>query len=135
MQTLADNKLEGLKLEIGLKLSSLVEDTELKEKLNELVDYAIKEAFSYGKMAGIQSEEVEKMFSQMKDCLSEIFNPAEKKRADKYRRLYVNQRLITDCLHSALQHAEYVSIICEEDSMVKDFSAFTCLGLASCPTK
>ena len=94
VEALAKNKLEGLKLEVRIKVDSLIEDGELKE------------------------------------CLTGIFNPPEKKRAEKYRQLYFNQRLITDCLRSALSYAESVPIIYEQDSVEKEFGAYTCLGAA-----
>ena len=128
VETLAKNKLEGLKLEMRIKIDSLIEDGELKLKVKELADYAIKEAFAHGKLAGFPEEDFEKMYGELKDCLTGIFNPPEKKRADKYRQLYFNQRLITDCLRSALSYAESAPIIYEQVEIEKEFGAYTCLG-------
>lgn len=128
VEALAKNKLEGLKLEVTIKIDSLIEDGELNLKVKELSDYAIKEAFAHGKLAGLPEEDLGKMYGELKDCLTGIFNPPEKKRADKYRQLYFNQRLITDCLRSALSYAESIPIIYEQDAVEKEFGPYTCLG-------
>lgn len=128
VEALVKNKLEGLKLEVDIKIGSLIEDEDLKAKVKELTDYAIKEAFAHGKLAGLPNEDFEKMYGELKDCLTGIFNPPEKKRAEKYRQLYFSQRLITDCLRSALRYAESIPIIYEQESIEKEFGAYTCLG-------
>lgn len=128
IEELAKNKLEGLKLEVSIKIGSLIEDAELKAKVKELADYAITEAFAHGNLAGFPKEDLEKTYGELKECLTGIFNPPEKKRADKYRQLYFNQRLITDCLRSALSYAESAPIIYEQDAVEKEFGAYTCLG-------
>ena len=128
IEELAKNKLEGLKLEVSIKIGSLIEDGELKLKMKEMADYAITEAFAHGKLAGFSKEDLEKTYGELKECFTGIFNPPEKKRADKYRQLYFNQRLISDCLRSALSYAESAPIIYEQGEVEKEFGTYTCLG-------
>ena len=59
VEAIAKNKLEGLKLEVRIKIDSLIDDDELKLKVKELSDYAIKEAFTHGKLAGLPEEDLE----------------------------------------------------------------------------
>ncbi len=124
VENLGKNKLEGLKLEMSLKLGMMVEDEELKTKLKELMGEAIGQAFEHGRVAGMPTEQLEKMHSELKDCLGKIFQPSDASEAEKYRHLYFTQRLITDSLRTALMYAESIPLSYESDRL----SSTVCLG-------
>lgn len=124
---------EALKMEVKSQMEYVTDDEPTKEKLSKLVDDAIEKAYNIGQKCSIPTEELEKIYGNINDLLSKMFSHSEKERADKYRQLYFNQRIITDNLRSALVHAESAVIIYEMNEKGGVPSALSCLGAAPKP--
>lgn len=106
-------KIKNLKLRLALKVSPITDDFDVQMKIHELLDEAVDETFSIGQAAGMTPEQVKTMTNAMKEYVDVIANPTDSARAEKYRTLYLAQRMVSSNLISALQHSEVMTSIYE----------------------
>lgn len=96
---------EKLKLKYSAKVNVLVPDKELQAKLHEVIGEAVDEAVIMGRAAGFSGEGADFISNSVKGFIEQAISPTDAVRAEKYKQLYLNQRLISTHLLSAFQYA------------------------------
>lgn len=80
-------------------VSEYIEDRTKVGELQPIINSAIDAAFNMGKLSTPVKEKDEKIIASMGDLFNSFLNPAN----SKYKQLYDNHRMITDCLLQALR--------------------------------
>ena len=99
-----EEEVEKLKNEFFQKAESIAISEDQKESIQGMLEDAIKQAYAFGKasetdfsdITSAAAEKIENLYRQMTE-------PTAATRADKYKQLYYNQRIITAHMQSQIQ--------------------------------
>lgn len=93
-------------------ISEYIEDRTKVGELQPIINSAIDAAFNMGRLSTPVKEKGEEVFSNLGDFFNNFLNPAN----SKYKQLYDNQRMTTDCLLQALRLQQVQLTLSEESS-------------------
>lgn len=96
-------EVETLKLKLYAKVNVLIEDKGLREKLHEVISEAVDESVILGQVKGVPEDMMKSVtdtFSNAASCLGGFGSAV---RAETYKKLFHNQRIITAHLMSVAQ--------------------------------
>ena len=119
---------EKMKLKYSAKVNVLIEDKNLREKLHEVISEAVDEAMLTGRIAGVPED-------MMKSATDAFANVAkgfgclnDACRAETYKKLFHNQRIITSQLMSIAQILQLQIGDTESLVIANPFSLFGTMG-------
>ncbi len=91
-----EEEVQKLKKDFYQKAESIAISDEQKEAIQELLDEAIKQAYLFGKASETDLSEITKATADRFEGLyKQMTTPTAADRAEKYKTLYYNQRIIT----------------------------------------
>lgn len=91
--------LKEKKANLFATISEYVEDKTKVGELQEIINAAMDSAFRFGEMSETAATKGDEILASMGNLFNNYLNPAN----SKYKQLYDNQRLATDCLLQALR--------------------------------
>ncbi len=109
-------EIEMLKLKFAAKVNVLTEDKDLREKLHEVIGEAVDESMTLGQTTGVSEDMMKSLNDTFSNALSGLRCLSSVSRAETYKKLFHNQRIITAHLMSASQLLQLQ--IGETESMV-----------------
>lgn len=99
-----EEEVQNLKKDFYLKAETIAISEEQKETIQELLEDAIKQAYLFGKASSTDLSEIGKVTSEkIENLYKQITEPTAAERAEKYKTLYHNQRIITAHAHAEIQ--------------------------------
>lgn len=99
-----EEEVQKLKSAFFQKAESIAISDEQKEAIQELLDEAIKKAYIFGKASKTDLPEISKeAIAKFEEIYKQITEPTAATRADKYKTLYHNQRIITAHVQAEVQ--------------------------------
>ena len=96
-------EVEMLKLKFHAKVNVLIEDEDLRQKLHELVSEAVDEAVTWGQVEGVPDDVLKSVTDSFANTANKLGGFSSAVRAETYKKLFHNQRIITAHLMSAAQ--------------------------------
>lgn len=116
-----EEEVQKLKKDFYQKAESIAISDEQKEAIQELLDEAIKQAYLFGKASETDLSEITKATADRFEGLyKQMTTPTAADRAEKYKTLYYNQRIIT-----AHAQAEVQILQAQLRTMESDGNLFT----------
>lgn len=103
MENVIREKAEGMKLKFCAKVNVLIEDKELCEKLHEIISDAVNEAVATGQVLGVPEDMMKSVTDTFAEAARSFGCLGSATRAETYKKLFHNQRIITAHLMSAAQ--------------------------------
>lgn len=94
---------EKLKLKFSAKVNVLIEDKDLREKLYEVIGEAVDESMILGQIKGAPDDVVKSVTDTFENVAKNFGCLSDTIRAETYKKLFHNQRIITAHLMSASQ--------------------------------
>lgn len=91
--------LKEKKANLFATVSEYVEDKSRIGELQPIINAALEEAYNIGEMSETAKTKGEEILANMGNLFNNFLNPAN----SKYKQLYDNQRMTTDCLLQALR--------------------------------
>ena len=132
-----EEEVKNLKKGFYQKAESIAISEDQKEAIQELLEDAIKQAYLFGKASTTDLSEIGKATSEKIESLyKQMTTPTAADRAEKYKTLYHNQRIIT-----AHVQAEVQILQAQLRTMESDGNLFTSIVeripsiLGNCPTE
>lgn len=99
-----EKEMEAIKQEFKEKAESIAISEDQKEVIQELLDDAIKKAYILGKASETDLSEISKAAAdRIGDFYKQTTEPSAAERAEKYKDLYHNQRIITAYIQGVVQ--------------------------------
>lgn len=132
-----EEEVKNLKKDFYQKAEAIAISEDQKEAIQELLEDAIKQAYLFGKASTTDLSEITKATSEKIESLyKQMTTPTAADRAEKYKTLYHNQRIIT-----AHVQAEVQILQAQLRTMESDGNLFTSIVeripsiLGNCPTE
>lgn len=132
-----EEEVKNLKKDFYQKAEAIAISEDQKETIQELLEDAIKQAYLFGKASTTDLSEIGKATSEKIESLyKQMTEPTAATRAEKYKTLYHNQRIIT-----AHVQAEVQILQAQLRTMESDGNLFTSIVeripsiLGNCPTE
>ena len=94
---------EKMKLKYSAKVNVLIEDKNLREKLHDVISDAIDEAVIWGQVKGIPDDVTNSVTETFENVARNFGCLSSSVRAETYKKLFHNQRIISAHLMSAAQ--------------------------------
>ena len=91
--------LKEQKAKLFATVSEYIEDKTKVGELQEIINAALESAYNLGEMSETAATKGEEILASMGNLFNSYLNPAN----SKYKQLYDNQRMTTDCLLQALR--------------------------------
>lgn len=99
-----EEEVKNLKKDFYQKAESIAISEYQRKAIQELLDDAIKQAYVFGKASKTDLTEISKeAINKFEDLYKQMTEPTAATRADKYKQLYYNQRIITAHMQSQIQ--------------------------------
>lgn len=99
-----EEEVKNLKKDFYQKAEAIAISEEQKEAIQELLEDAIKQAYLFGKASTTDLSEISKeAIDKFEDFYKQMTEPTAATRADKYKTLYHNQRIITAHVQAEVQ--------------------------------
>lgn len=99
-----EEEVKNLKKNFYQKAEAIAISEEQKEAIQELLEDAIKQAYLFGKASTTDLSEISKeAIDKFEDFYKQMTEPTAATRADKYKTLYHNQRIITAHVQAEVQ--------------------------------
>ena len=99
-----EEEVKNLKKDFYQKAESIAISEYQRKAIQELLDDAIKQAYVLGKASKTDLTEISKeAIDKFEDLYKQMTEPTAATRADKYKQLYYNQRIITAHMQSQIQ--------------------------------
>ena len=99
-----EEEVKNLKKDFYQKAEAIAISEDQKEAIQELLEDAIKQAYLFGKASTTDLSEIGKATSEKIESLyKQMTEPTAAERAEKYKTLYHNQRIITAHVQAEVQ--------------------------------
>ena len=99
-----EEEVKNLKKDFYQKAEAIAISEDQKEAIQELLEDAIKQAYLFGKASTTDLSEITKATSEkMESLYKQMTTPTAADRAEKYKTLYHNQRIITAHVQAEVQ--------------------------------
>lgn len=99
-----EEEVLNLKKDFCLKAEAIAISEDQKEAIQELLEDAIKQAYLFGKASETDFSEIGKATAEkMESLYKQMTTPTAAERAEKYKTLYHNQRIITAHVQAEVQ--------------------------------
>lgn len=99
-----EEEVKNLKKDFYQKAEAIAISEDQKEAIQELLEDAIKQAYLFGKASTTDLSEITKATSEKIESLyKQMTTPTAADRAEKYKTLYHNQRIITAHVQAEVQ--------------------------------
>lgn len=99
-----EEEVKNLKKDFNQKAEAIAISEDQKEAIQELLEDAIKQAYLFGKASTADLSEIGKATSEKIESLyKQMTTPTAADRAEKYKTLYHNQRIITAHVQAEVQ--------------------------------
>ena len=115
-------EVETLKLKFHAKVNMLIEDEDLRQKLHELVSEAVDEAVIWGQVKGVPDDVTNSVTETFENVARNFGCLSSSVRAETYKKLFHNQRIISAHLMSAAQLLQ-LQIGDTESLIIPDFNS------------
>lgn len=102
-ETAIHEDVEKMKLKYSAKVNVLVEDEVLRAKLHDIISEVVNEAVLTGRAAGVPEDVMKSATESFENIAKNFGCLSDSVRAETYKKLYHNQRIITAHLMSAAQ--------------------------------
>ena len=99
-----EEEVQNLKKDFYQKAEAIAVSEDQKEAIQELLEDAIKQAYIFGKASETDLSEITKAATdKIGDLYKQMTTPTAADRAEKYKTLYYNQRIITAHVQAEVQ--------------------------------